>query len=99
MAQNEAYRRAERKIEIALMSGKELDLSMRWGGNSEKLTELPESLGQLTQLQSLDLSGNRLTELPASFGQLAELRELDLGNNQLKVLPQSMRHVRALSRL
>lgn len=61
MAQNEAYLKAERKIAAAQRSGaKELDLS------SKKLTELPESLGQFTQLQPLDLSRNQLTALPSS---------------------------------
>ncbi|MCA6557275.1 MAG: hypothetical protein IM583_11755, partial [Pseudanabaena sp. M114S2SP2A07QC] len=30
----------------------------------------PKSIGQLTHLASLDLSGNRLTRLPESIGQL-----------------------------
>ncbi len=50
MARDEAYRAAERKIEAARQSGaKELDLSWSFvRPESEKLTELPESLGQLT---------------------------------------------------
>ncbi|MDM8521039.1 hypothetical protein QUF64_13405 [Anaerolineales bacterium HSG6] len=57
MAQNKAYREAEKRIEQARHSGAtELDLSAEWGAKDEKLTELPESLGQLTQLQSLNLS-------------------------------------------
>ena len=45
MARDEAYKLAEQKIQQALQSGAtELDLS------SMELTELPESLGQLTQL-------------------------------------------------
>jgi Leucine-rich repeat (LRR) protein len=57
MVRDEAYRKAERKIEEARQSGAtELDLS------SMRLTELPESLGQLTQL--LDLQSNKLTSLP-----------------------------------
>ncbi len=101
MARNEAYRLAEQKIELARLSGeKELDLSVRWRTeDSEKLNELPESLGQITWLQSLNLSGNRLTALPDSFGQLTQLREVDLDGNQLTALPYSMRQVKALSRL
>ena len=57
MARDEAYRRAEQMLEEARRSGaKELDLSVPWGGDkTPKLTELPESLGQLTQLQSLEI--------------------------------------------
>jgi Leucine-rich repeat (LRR) protein len=61
MARNEAYRNAEGKIEAARRStAKELDLSQKWNAkDQEKLTELPESLGQLAQLQSLNLSNNQ----------------------------------------
>ena len=50
MAQNKAYREAERKIEAAQRTGaKELDLGKIWDAqDSEQLTELSESLGQLT---------------------------------------------------
>ena len=85
MAQNEAYERAEQRIEKAARLGASvLHLS------SLGLTELPESLGQLTQLQALNLSRNRLTTLPASIGQLTQLRALYLFNNQLSSLPESL---------
>jgi internalin A len=55
---------AEQKIAAALKTGAtELDL------RSIELTELPESIGQLTQLTSLDFSNNQLTALPDSLGQ------------------------------
>ena len=50
----------------------ELDLS------HEGLTELPEWVGQLTQLRSLYLNDNQLTSLPEGLGQLTELRSLFL---------------------
>lgn len=57
MAKDEAYRKAEKKIEEAQRtSATEIDLSAF--GNSEKLTEFPESLGRLAQLQMPDLTGN-----------------------------------------
>ena len=40
----------------------ELDLS------GEGLSQLPESLGQLSQLQQLDLSDNQLTAVPRRWG-------------------------------
>ena len=57
MAQDKAYREAEAKIEAAGLSGEQsLDLSVElWNLKSPKLTELPETLGQLTQLKSLAL--------------------------------------------
>jgi Leucine-rich repeat (LRR) protein len=85
MARDEAYRQAEKKIEEARRSvATELSL------NDMELTELPESLGQLPQLQSLDLSSNQLTALPESLGQLPQLQSLDLSSNQLTALPESL---------
>jgi len=76
MADTTAYRIAEQKIEKALRTqATGLDLS---GSGDTRLTELPESLGQLTQLGKLDLSGNRLTVLPESLSRLTRLLSLDL---------------------
>ncbi|HEY4423166.1 MAG TPA: COR domain-containing protein, partial [Pyrinomonadaceae bacterium] len=90
MTQDEAYRRAEQKIEKARRSGAtELILNVAWNAeDSKKLTELPESLGQLTQLQMLDLTSNQLTALPESLGQLTQLQTLYLVSNQLTALPE-----------
>jgi hypothetical protein len=88
-ARDKAYRIAEQKIDAALQSGAtELDLSGGYGSEFPGLTELPESLGQLTQLRSLNLSGNQLTALPESLGQLTQLQLLDLSDNQLTALPE-----------
>jgi hypothetical protein len=86
MARDEAYRRAEQKIEEARRSGaKKLDRSWGYGRpESEKLTELPKSLGQLAQLQSLDLSVNKLTALPGWVSELESLTHLYLRGNDLR---------------
>ena len=52
------------------------------------LTELPESIGQLTSLIVLDLGGNLLTDLPASFGRLTKLVSLYLHDNRMVKLPE-----------
>ena len=83
MAHNEAYYEAEKKIEEALKSGA---TELRLKGM--ELTELPESIEQLTQLQWLDISLCHLTALPKTLGQLTQLRLLDLANNQLTTLPE-----------
>ncbi len=50
---------------------------------------IPESFGNLTNLQSLNLNVNHLTSLPASFGNLANLQSLGLVADQLTSLPAS----------
>ncbi len=91
MALDEAYREAEEKIEEARCSGaRKLDLSGRYGEDSPRLTELPESLSQLTQLQSLNLSINKLTTLPEWLSHLTQLQSLDISHNQLTILPESV---------
>ena len=101
MARDNAYRKAEQRIEAARRSGaQELDLSTEWDAkDSERLTELPESLGQLTQLRSLHLSGNRLTALPDSLRQLTRLHRLGLSGNRLVELPQWLARLQYLRRL
>lgn len=94
MARDKAYQEAELKIEEAWRSGvKQLNLGFM------ELTELPESLGQLSQLQSLDLSNNQLTTLPESLGQLSQLQSLYLYANQLTTLPECLGQLSQLQEL
>jgi hypothetical protein len=94
MARDEAYREAEVRIEWARRAeATELDLSYL------KLTELPESLGNLVQLRSLDLTFNRLTALSESLGNLVQLRSLDLSFNRLTALPESLGNLAQLQSL
>jgi tetratricopeptide (TPR) repeat protein len=89
MARNEAYLEAEQKIEIARRTGaRELTLESKYYlPDCEKLTELPEALCQLAQLEELHVSSNQLTALPDSLGQLTQLQALDVSSNQLTALP------------
>jgi internalin A len=81
----EAFAEAEKRIQKALKTGAtELDL----GGLG--LTELPESIGQLSRLQKLFLSNNQLTSLPESIGQLNHLRELELNFIPQLILERSI---------
>jgi Leucine-rich repeat (LRR) protein/serine/threonine protein kinase len=51
------------------------------------LTDMPQEVWQLTQLQVLGLGDNHLTQLPKEIGRLTQLRKLQLGKNQLTQLP------------
>ncbi len=93
MPHDEAYYQAEKKIEQAQRIGMtELDLRPEnwWHQSPHQLTELPESLGNLTQLQSLDLSYNQLTILPETLGNLTRLQSLNLSSNHLAMLPETL---------
>ena len=56
----------------------------------KNIAKLPESIGQLSNLQELWLDDNQITELPESIGQLVNLQELWLDNNKITELPESI---------
>jgi len=63
------------------------------------LASLPETLGQLSQLEELTLYSNQLVSLPETLGQLSELKNLRLYNNQLKSLPETLGNLNSLANL
>jgi Leucine-rich repeat (LRR) protein/GTPase SAR1 family protein len=87
-----AFLIAEKKIEDARQSGAtELSLSGEHDAGREvapdaKLRELPESLRQLTHLQSLDLSNNQIESLPQWVADFGALNSLNLFKNGLSSL-------------
>lgn len=94
MARDEAYREAEQCIEKARQEGARiLYLS------DMILTELPESIASLTQLQELYLNNNQLKSLPESIASLTQLQRLNLRNNQLRSLPESIASLTQLGQL
>jgi Leucine-rich repeat (LRR) protein len=74
-------KRSSRKKEERQSGATELDLS--W----IELAELPESLGQLTRLESLNLNNNKLTGLPESLPRLSRLIDPRLNENAKMILP------------
>ena len=64
--------------------------------SSNQLTgAIPAELGQLGQLEQLELSDNQLTgEIPTELGQLSQLREFSFRGNRLAgPIPQELRHL------
>lgn len=60
---------------------------------SNQLNSLPESIGDLKQLQILDLRQNKLSSLPESTKNLQKLQELDLRYNQFKAIPSAIQNL------
>nr|XP_046193424.1 leucine-rich repeat-containing protein 28 isoform X1 [Oncorhynchus gorbuscha]XP_046193425.1 leucine-rich repeat-containing protein 28 isoform X2 [Oncorhynchus gorbuscha]XP_046193426.1 leucine-rich repeat-containing protein 28 isoform X1 [Oncorhynchus gorbuscha] len=64
--------------------------------HSNNITCVPEAIGNLSRLQSLDLSDNALQVICPEIGRLRSLRHLRLANNQLKYLPPDLGRSREL---
>lgn len=60
---------------------------------------LPNSLGELKQVQHLSFANSIIKELPASIGKLKRLRTLDLRSTQLASLPEAIAKLRDLTNL
>ncbi|XP_072134355.1 leucine-rich repeat-containing protein 28 isoform X2 [Mobula birostris] len=58
--------------------------------HSNNIEAVPEAIGTLVKLQTLDLSNNALAILCPEVGQLRSLRHLRLANNRLKFLPSDL---------
>ncbi|XP_054626654.1 leucine-rich repeat-containing protein 28 [Dunckerocampus dactyliophorus] len=67
--------------------------------HSNNIVIIPEAIGNLARLQSLDLSNNALQLLCPEVGRLSSLRHLRLSNNQLKCLPPEIGDLHELETL
>lgn len=56
-------------------------VELRIAGN--QIRELPNSIGDLVNLEVMDAKRNKLISLPVEFGCLTKLLKLDLEENQL----------------
>ncbi|XP_049386202.1 plant intracellular Ras-group-related LRR protein 4-like [Solanum stenotomum] len=75
-------------IEVSAKKGtKELILRRKL---SDQLEWIPDSLGKLSNLVTLDLSENRIAVLPTTIGGLSSLQKLDLHGNRIVELPDSI---------
>ena len=86
--------RVEDLISYKIQEGtSKLDLS-RTG-----ITRIPDTIGNMTQLDRLILSENKIQALPESIGMLSKLKTLYLFHNQLTSLPESLGNMRGLQYL
>ena len=63
---------------------------------NNQLNSLPVEIGNLINLQYLDLVNNQLNSLPVEIGNLINLQYLDLDNNQLNSLPIELLKIKSL---
>ena len=68
--------------------------------NNNKLKKIPDSVGNLQLLQTLNLSHNSLKDLPETLSNLTRLKTFDITHNpKLKKLPKSLAHCHAIEKL
>jgi len=94
MAKDKAYWKARRHIGRARREDF-LELDLR----GLRLTEIPEEIASLTQLQKLLLSHNQLTEIPEAIASLTQLQHLDLSDNYLTEIPEAIASLTQLEKL
>jgi internalin A len=67
--------------------------------SQNQISEIPESLSQLTNLTELYLWGNQISEIPESLSKLTNLTELYLWQNQISGIPESLSKLTNLTEL
>jgi len=78
---------------------KSLDLSNRLCNLAQEPIPLNPSIGKLTSLEFLKLSGNSLRNLPKEIGNLKNLKKLELNYNKLENLPEEIGNLNSLEYL
>lgn len=72
-------------------------ISLNISGN--RLTKLPDSIGQLKNLKYLNISGNNIIKLPDSITNLTQLEELHIISTNIESLPETIGNLVNLNRL
>ena len=67
--------------------------------HNKNITEIPDSIGQLTNLESFMISDNKINKISPEIGKLTKLRGLNLGNNELTEIPSEIGNLTNLEEL
>ncbi|MEN0005351.1 MAG: hypothetical protein AAF798_14460 [Bacteroidota bacterium] len=67
--------------------------------NHQQLTEWPQEIMQLQQLEVLDVSHNQLVEVPEWLGELPRLQRLVVSHNPIRLLPATIQYWSSLEQL
>ncbi|MHA1734103.1 MAG: leucine-rich repeat domain-containing protein [Promethearchaeota archaeon] len=65
----------------------------------KKLAQIPETIGNLSELRVLDIGKNNISEIPDSFEELKKLEFANLSLNQLTKFPESLLQLPSLKEL
>eukprot|EP00002_Diphylleia_rotans_P000613 TRINITY_DN10310_c0_g1_i2.p1 TRINITY_DN10310_c0_g1~~TRINITY_DN10310_c0_g1_i2.p1 ORF type:complete len:116 (+),score=22.75 TRINITY_DN10310_c0_g1_i2:65-412(+) len=57
---------------------------------------IPDSISQLTQLETMDLSENNITAFPKSCGDLQKLYKINLAHNKISTIATSISSLRVI---
>ncbi|MEO1486016.1 MAG: DUF5018 domain-containing protein, partial [Bacteroidota bacterium] len=66
---------------------------------ARKLTSIPKEIGELSELEELNLSNNQLKTLPDQMGKLSKLKRFIITDNELEQLPASLSQLDQLETL
>ncbi|TFF88075.1 MAG: leucine-rich repeat domain-containing protein, partial [Promethearchaeota archaeon] len=64
--------------------------------SENSIKELPEWIGEFSELEVLDVSKNKIQAIPESIGNLKRLRIFKCDWNPIKIFPESLRNLRSL---
>lgn len=67
--------------------------------HNKNITEIPDSIGQLTNLESFMINDNKINKISPEIGKLTKLRGLNLGNNALTEIPPEIGNLTNLEEL
>jgi len=67
--------------------------------SANSLTQFPEEMGGLVQLNKLDLSRNKLNEVPKGIHKLRKVTYLNFAYNKVNALPKKMDRLKSLQEL